>query len=226
MIPILRTCDVENMADFSRYYSGSWIGYHPSDAANIQPCYVARMLDADTAQLRPLVRNPNNQFIIEAGFPANWSFIKERIDFGTPDIGMMPDGPTILFCSYTTPRVAKKGYRSRDTRTNEFNTWDIRRKYVSPAAGDRYDWTWFAFNPEYLTLEQAEIRLANGESVGVPISRTLGVYTSPKFKNSLLAYKRWTVGHVITPNLIQIKREYEDYEEDIARQTGAEVIVG
>jgi hypothetical protein len=163
---------------------------------------------------------------MEAGFAASWDDIKEHVDFGVPDIGMMPDGPTVLFCSYATPRIARKGYRARDTRTADFNNWDIRKKYLARNSGDRYDWTWFAFNPEYVTLEQAEDKITKGEVVGVPLSRTLGVYSLPKSKHSLLAYKRWTIGHVLSPFLVQIHKEYRDYEEDIARQTGAEVIVG
>lgn len=226
MTPIQRSCDVENLTDFVRYYNGSWVGWHPSDAAHIMPCHVGGQVNATQFQLRPLGKRENDQFFLDTPFLATWEELQGHIDFGAPDIGMMQDGPTVLFCSYSTPRVAKKGFRGRDTRTTEFNHWDIRRKYTSNGSRDRYDWIWFAFNPEYKSLEEIEDRLAKGEAVGLPLSRTLGVYSVPKFKNSILAYKRWTVGHVVSPYLINLKREYGDYEEDIARQTGAEVIVG
>lgn len=225
MIPIQRSCDVENIGDFGRYYQQSWVGWHSTDSATIQPCFVVGLLDGANAALRFLNRGENNTFTLQDRFPATWSNIRDHIDFGVPDIGIMPDGPTILFCSYTSPRQARKGFRSRETRLADFNSWDIRKKYSRPP-GDRYDWTWFAFNPEYKTLEQAEDILAKGEKVGVPLSRTLGVYTSPKYKNSLLAYKRWTIGHVVNPFLVQLRQQYSDYEEDIARQTGAEVVIG
>ena len=90
---------------------------------------------------------------------------------------------------------------------------------------DKYEFIWFAFNPEYKSLEQAEDLLNKGEKVGVPLSRTLAVYSQPKVRYSLLAYKRWTVGHIVSPYLIHLKQEYRDYEEDINKQTGAEVIV-
>lgn len=226
MIPCQRFCDVENIGDFSRYYQGAWVGYHVSDSIFIQPCYVGGMVDGNHVQLRPLT-NTEGKFTIANGFNINWENLKSRTDFGVPDIGMLPEGPTASFCSYATPRAAKKGFRSRDVRVADFNTWEIRRRYVSRSPGnERYDWTWFVFNPEYVTLEQAEDKLNKGEAVGIPISRTLAVYSLPKFKNSLLAYKRWTVGHIVNPFLIHLKREYADYEHDIARQTGAEVIVG
>ena len=225
MIPIQRSCDVENLADFNRYYAASWVGWHPTDSAYISPCYVGPMLDGEHIQLRPLAKE-GDKYLVGTGWPVTWTDLKERIDFGLPDIGMLQDGPTILFCSYTTPRAAKKGFRARDIRVAEFNNWSIRKKHTLKHSNDRYDWTWQSFNPEYYSLGQAEDRLTKGETVGAPLSRTLGVYSQAEFKHSLLAYKRWTVGHVVTPYLIHLKREYEDYEEDIAHQTGAEVIVG
>jgi len=138
---------------------------------------------------------------------------------------MIPDGPTVRFCTYTSPRAAKKGFRPRDIKAASFNNCEIRQKYAE-GPPDRYEWVYFAFNPEYQGLERAENALLNGESVGLSLSKNLAIYSHPKFKNSLLAYKRWTVGHVVSPYLLNIKREYADYEEDIARQTGAEVLVG
>lgn len=226
MIPIKRTCDVENIGDFNRYYNNSWVGWHSKETETITPCYVGGMVDADRLQLSPLTKIDSGH-IIGKSFQVSWAQLNEQVDFGMPDIGMMPDGPSITFRSYATPRVARKGFRFRETKTTDFNHWDIRKKYTAriDRGGERYDLTWFAFNPEYLTLEQAEDKLNKGEMVGLPLSRTLGVYSIANSKHSLLAYKRWTVGHVISPYLINIKREYGDYEEDIALQTGAEVIV-
>lgn len=226
MVPVQRQCDVENLNDFCRYYQQAWVGWHPTDSADISPCFVNGMLDERRAILRLLSKAEGNAFFMGAPFNATWSNIREHVDFGVPEIGMIQDGPTIAFCSYSTPRQARKGFRCRDARIATFNSWQIRKKYLINVGGDRHDWTWFAFNPEYLSLERAEDRLAKGEAVGIPLSRTLGVYSLPSYKHSLLAYKRWTVGHVLSPELIHLKSEYEDYEEDISRQTGAEVIVG
>lgn len=221
-----RSCDVENLADFNRYYQASWVGRHSDNLNYVQPCYVSGFETPESVRLRPLTKQENGNFVVEAGFPINWETLKRSVDFGMPDIGMMQDGPTVIFRSYATPRAAKKGYRSGEPRKEEFNHWAIQKKYTVRNTGERYDWVWFAFNPAYNTLAEAEAKLAKGEAVGVPLSRTLGVFSSPKYENSLLAYKRWVVGHVVSPYLVHLKREYGDYEEDIARQTGAEVIVG
>lgn len=228
MMPVQRSCDVETIGDFSRYYGNSWVGWHDEKLDYVKPCFVGGQIDGANVALRALVKTDSvDQFRIEPHFPASFDTLKNSIDFGVPDIGMMQDGPTILFFSYTTPRVAKKGYRSREAMTADFNSWDIRKKYNWKSnIMERYDFIWNAFNPQYFTLEQAEEKLSGGELVGIPISRTVGIYSSPRFKFSLLAYKRWTIGHVISPYLVQLKREYADYEEDIVRQTGAEVIVG
>lgn len=226
MLPTQRSCDVESLADFSRYYATSWVGHHPKDKNCIDPCYVGGMLTEKHVQLRPLRKQDDGKFIVEGGFPLTWDELQEQVDFGIPDIGMQPDGPTFVFCSYTTPRHAKKGYRSREVQESDFNKWEIRKKYIPANVREKYDWVWHAFNPEYSTFEKAEEKLRNGEAVGIPLSRTLGIYSSPSSKNSLLAYKRWTVGHIVSPELIHLKREYGDYEGDIVRQTGVEVIVG
>jgi hypothetical protein len=225
MIPIQRTCDVENIGDFNRYYQGSWVGWR-RDEDKITPGYVAGLSDIDRVSIRPLLKQENGKFLIGGGVGLSWESLKDTIDFGTPEIGMVPDGPTVLYCSYDTPRVAKKGYRSRDPHTTDFNGYKIKKRYNPSLVSERQDWIWFAFNPEYPTLEQAEEKLTEGKAVGLPLSRTIGVYTLPSFQHSLLAYKRWTVGHVVHPQLIRLKREYADYEEDIARQTGAQAVVG
>jgi hypothetical protein len=225
MIPVQRSCDVETLADFSRYYTQSWVGWHPTDSTYISPCYVGGLVDGEHVQLRPLSKE-EDKYLLGEGWLVTWTELKEHLDFGIPDIGMMQDGPTILFCSYTTPRAARKGLRIREVRVADFNNWAIRKKHSLRHNNDRYDWIWSSFNPEYSTLEQAEDKINRGEIVGCPLSRTLGVYSLAKYRHSLLAYKRWTVGHIVTPYLIHIKKEYADYEEDIARQTGAEVLVG
>lgn len=221
MIPIKRSCDVENLADFARYYQGAWVGWH-GDKEEITPCLVNRLLTADDIQLRPLSKDG----YIQTAFAANLEKLKERIDFGLPDIGMVVDGPTVVFSSYMTPRTPKKGYRSRDLAVHPFNHWRIKTKYSQRFGVDRFDFTWFAFNPEYKTLEQANAELSEGKAVGIPVSRTLALYTMPEFKHSLLAYKRWTVGFVDPRNIVHLKPEYADYENDILKQTGSKVLVG
>lgn len=226
MVPIQRSCDVENLADFSRYYAGSWVGWHPTDAVHTTPCYVGHLLDPDHIQLRPLSKIETGQIMLDSTWAPSWDDIKSHIDFGLPEIGMAPSGPTVVFSSYNTPRSPKKGYRARDTKLSEFNSHDIRKKYPSSRnALDRNDWVWFAFNPEYLDLQRALTTLEEGQAVGLPLSNTLGAYCLSKFRYPLLAYKRWTIGYISNHKLVYIKSPYADYEEDIIRQTGAEVVI-
>lgn len=221
-----RSCDVENMGDFGRYYNSGWVGWHDPKSDSIQPCYVAGIVEPEVIALRPLTKLSGERFSIGGQFPVAWGALKKELDFGLPDIGMFQDGPTVVYTSYATPRSPKKGFRARDMFVSEFNGWDIRKKYVAPRGGERYDWVWNAFIPTYSSLEDAENDLAKGLVVGRPLSRTLGVYSLASFKHSLLAYKRWTVGHVLNPAVVQLKPEYGDYEETIASQLGVKVIVG
>lgn len=219
-----RTCDVENLTDFSRYYSGAWINWNRNEKESY-PCYVGGLDTTQTIALRPLSRKENGYFV-ELPFTTSWDELKEKAEFGVPSIGMMPDGPTISFCSYYTLRAPKKGFRSRDLSISDFNSWEIAKKYSKNSMDDRKDRVWFAFKPEYSTLEQAQEKLSKGEAVGIPININVGIYSLPKFKYPLLAYKRWTVGYLESPNLIHLKKQYADYEEYLANHTNAKVIVG
>lgn len=226
MLPIQRSCDVENILDFIRYYQSSWVGWHPEDVDKIYPCFVGGIsLNHDSVTLRSLIKTEDGKINLDTTLTSTWKDLNERIDFGLPDIGMIQEGPTVAFCSYSTPRMAKKGYRTRDAKITNFNDWEIRNKYISNSEIDKYASIWSIFNPKYVSLEEAEEQLSKGSIVGTPLSRTLGVYSLPKFEHSLLAYKRWTIGYVVNPFLIHIRKEYADYEEDIASQTGAEVVV-
>lgn len=214
-----RECDVETLNDFSRYYTSSWVGWHDKDKDYVTPISVSYPINEESIGFRPLSR----ELTVGPAFGLTLAQMKEQIDFGVPDIGMIPEGPTIKYHSYTTPRAPSKGFRPRNLRNYEFNSWDIRKKYQLD--GNEYARVFFAFNPSYSTLSEAEVKLVEGSAVGVALSRTLGVYSSPKYVYSLLAYKRWTVGHILSPYLIQLKEEFSAYEEDISKQTGAEVIV-
>jgi hypothetical protein len=224
MIPISRACDVETIQDFSRYYGNSWVGWHPTDAAHIQPMYVGSMRNNNTEVTVRALSKLSTGFEVEGYTYINWQDLKDHIDFGLPPIGMYREGPTFVYAAYSSPRSPRKGYRPRDLHLCEFNSWAIRKNYAR-GSRDSYDWVWHTFNPEYPPLAKAIETLNSGESVGVPISRTLGVYTLPNYRYPMLAYKRWNVGYVVDYATIMISRQFGDYAGDIANQTGAKVTV-
>lgn len=223
MIPIQRSCDVENLADFSRYYGNSWIGWHPTDAAHISPAFVGGMQARDVVFLRFLSKTGAGEFTLGNHELTEWKSILEHIDFGLPPVGLCVDGPTISYGSYASPRTPKKGYRPNDVIFSYFNNWNIRSKYTRPGRLN-YDNVWEVFNPEYKSFPEALASLSKGDVVGIPISRTIGMYTIPKYKYPMLAYKRWTVGYVMDAYTIYVKAQYSDYANEIYRQTGAKVI--
>lgn len=223
MIPISRACDVENISDFARYYQNSWVGWHSPDSDFIIPAMVSAPGVLDTVHLR-LLRKEKDDFSVDRASIVSWKSLLESIDFGIPEIGMFQDGPTLSYFSYSSPRAARKGFRPRELTDTTFNRWAIRKRYVH--GRDMYDKIWHAFNPTYKSLADAVKALDEGERVGVPISKIMGVYTLPKYKTPIFAYKRWSIGHVENSDLIQIKSPFADYATEIERQTGAKVVVG
>lgn len=223
-----RDCDVENLEDFSRYYSNGWVGWNNSDSPTISPALVGPQGRRNTINIRFLSKTNTG---LEIGPYQEFDFnkLKAHIDFGRPDIGMMPDGPTIVYLSYATPRQAHKGYRTREVYVEESNSFDLK-KYYAPNrphrnGGERYDWIWSAFNPEYKTFKRVLSDLQEGVNVGGTFGRNLAAYTLSDAQNPLLMYKRWTVGHIVSSELIRINRKYLGYIEDIRDKTKVEVQV-
>lgn len=177
--------------------------------------------------MRPLSKLPDGEIYLNPQMEVPWKDALQLLDFGVPDVGMTADGPTVVYCSYNSPRQPRKGFRPREMSVTDFNGWAIRNKYAlthaSPTGG--YPWIWFTFNPEYPTLARAQDLLESGEKIGVALSRTIGVYSSPRHRYSLLAYKRWTVGYILDPSSIFIMPQYEDYAIEISRLTGAKVSI-
>jgi hypothetical protein len=223
----MRACDVENLADFYRYYSNSWVGWHPSDSPHISPVVVGPIERGNiNINLRQLGKTAKGGYTLSDYFQTTWAKLIEHTEFGRPDIGMLKDGPTILFASYTTPRSPHKGFRVRELTLENFNSWDIRSQYTTGVkTTDRYEWIWDVFNPLYPKFGDAYEELQNGKKVGVALSRTLGIFTQAKASKPLLAYKRWTLGYVDNAKTVVIHRMYEDYAAEIKRQTGVEVQV-
>jgi len=138
---------------------------------------------------------------------------------------MIQDGETLSFLGWSTPRNPRKGFRLNEITTTEFNTYETGGKKAKKGAYDtyKYPWVWQCFNPSYTPFRDALIQLQEGDKVGVPISRVVGLYTLPNSVHPLVAYKRWTIGYVVTEAHVRIFRAYTDYEGEIHKQTGAEV---
>lgn len=220
-----RPHDVENMADFSRYYANSYVGYRGSDSAHVNPAMVGPLERGNNSILIRCLEKMDKGFNMGAYFSIDWNTLKKQIDFGRPDIGMLDDGPTVIFASYNTPRQAHKGFRIRELQMEQFNGWDIRGQYrAAYPSNDRYEWLWTVYNPDYRRLKEAYDDIQSGKRVGQALSRMIGIYSVAKSPHPLLAYKRWTVGYMENPTLIRVFPLYQAYSEDIKRQTGAEVL--
>lgn len=219
-----RSCDVESLQDFSRYYNGGWVGFYNKDGT-VGPASVGRD-GANHVNLRVLGVVGENRYQAIADHDLSFKELKESIDFGRPEIGMMEDGPTIVYLSYHTPRQAHKGFRTRELAVDEFNNNDLRDMHIPerPArGGERHDWVWKAFNPSYTPFAAAFDQLQQGKRVGVPVSTRIGLYLYPDSVCPVVAYKRWTVGYAPDPKSLRIYRKFMDYSEDLTAQTGAEV---
>lgn len=219
---ITRQCDVETVQDFARYYASSYVGWHGRLKEAVSPAYISN-LSGDRVLMRFLSKDDSRINMSEAE-EVTFKDIKEHVDFGRPTLGLTKDGPTIIFLSQSTPREGRKGLRVRESKIHEFNSFEIQSYYLRPATySDRLDWVWSGFNPIYTPFQEALKQLESGSTLGVPLTKDLGLYTLPKSPYPLVSYKRWTVGYVRSSALIYLYSFYADYEQYIRNRTEVEV---
>lgn len=219
-----RTCDVEHTQDFHRYYTNGWLGMNLPGAAHVTPVLIAAA-QADIVAVKQLSKGLEGGFVLSKYTNYPWQDFQRMAQFGRPDIGMIRLGPSVCFTSFSTPRNAHKGFRPGEIRQYDFNSWQIREKVALGRSRDNYDTVWQAFNPNYPSVYDGWKQLEAGEAAGVPLTRTFALYTVPDCPHPLLAYKRWTIGHMPYPNLVRLNRPFEEYRADVARKLNIEVQV-
>jgi hypothetical protein len=221
---ITRLCDVENEVDFNRYYQASWVGWHGKQDSPV-PVLIGGHIGVNPAGVRILgLRFLGPEGVLGDYESFTYEEVKAHIDFGRPRVGMVKDGPTLVFLSTNTPREPHKGLRPRTLRVHEFNRFELRNWHpVRSRYDERLDWVKSIFNPKFPTIPDALKQLEEGKEVGIPINLTMGLYTIPGSAHPLFAYKRWTVGYVLNAQQVCIYDNYLDYAEEIRRQTGLEV---
>lgn len=219
---ITRECDVENIADFARYYAASFVGWHDRNQQNVIPANIGR-LDGASIQVR-FLNKENAPFSISEVKYFKFQELKEHIDFGRPRLGIVEDGPTIAFLSQTSPREPRKGLRIRDAHYIGFNGWETRNLLARHNPyNERLEWIWAAFNPQFTPFKEALAKLNSGERIGVALSQDIGLYTKPQILYPLIAFKRWTVGYIRSEVLAILHPSFADYEQEIRNITGTEV---
>lgn len=189
----------------------------------VVPAYVGSpSADLKESGIKLLDKSPDGKWTTGSWQWADLTTLKEKIDFGKPDIGMTPDGPTMVYLAYSTPRAPLKGLRTREARVNHFNTNDIRG-YINPMGGDRYDWIDFSFNPHFATVDEAWEQINKGEKVGVPLNRFMGIFSTKSERYPLFAYKRWSVGYMPESNRVILNPTYSEYASTISSRLGITV---
>lgn len=210
----MRPRDVENIADFLKYYTNSWVGWRQEDGT-ISPCVVGSSGSTATASLKSMTKK-DNSFNIGSWNTYTLKDLDDNVDFGTPIMGMTPDGPTTVFLSNSTPRVGQKGLRIQNSQVTQFNESNLKG-YRTPRNRDKYDWIYFSFNPIYKEPDLAYAELTDGTNVGVALSQRVALYTDPAFKYPIVAYKRWIVGYMPTRKDLVINTKYNEYVEEIRK---------
>jgi hypothetical protein len=213
-------CDIETEADLIRYYSHGWMGLNGIKDGKVLP------FSPRTNQHGLITGTLLNEELRTDVYGIRWSDLLIQGSFGRPDLGMLHNGPTVVFAAHKAVRNSARGHRNDKTTFHDFNMWDCREQlkgHLPCRSATRYDLIWEVFNPRYEPLDKAIKILEDGEGAGVPISRNYALYVNKDSKHPLLAYKRWTIGFVPRAKSAILDENYREYAEDIEKNTGMEI---
>lgn len=214
---IKRECDVETPRDFLRYYLHGFLGFPRPDLGVIFPF---TPVNADDRVVLGRILQKDGEKYSYAEAAHQWPLFRELVHFGRPNVGMVHDGPSVVYLSYRSERNSARGLRLDRAVFHDFNNWYLRKQpgRVPPNTNSRHDLVWESFNPNYSSVSAAWQRLNDGKTTGVPLSLHYGAYTVPDGRFPLLAYKRWTIGHLTGPETVSIHRKFHEYQPDIQRR--------
>lgn len=202
----LRPCDVENMSDFHRYYHSCYVGIPRN--GKVSPGLVISC--GETNSLLQVITKQQDGSVIPVNEQIDFINLKSNSLFSRPLLGMISVKDRLMYQSVKGERAPKKGYNPRSTSHKVFLGWDVSTKIQVPRTAD-YDVVWTTYNPEYVGFREAFHKLANGDSVGLATSRNTGLFNPQDSEYPLIAYKRWTIGHMRSPNEAVLPNSFSDY---------------
>jgi hypothetical protein len=240
-----RPIDVESSSDFVRYYSGGWIGWIdespavgaplPRDAPIIPLLYSTAKggglyfqhitRDGESA-LASQERSGEGLYALNDGvFVLSWDELLKHATFGCPPIGMIRNGEEVIYGSTLAERQWRRGLHLDRVSFHAFNRWHLRERLGPFVEVGRtsLNVVWQIFNPEYQSFLQAFTNLQQGEVVGTALSRCWGMYTVPNSPCPMIAYKKWSLGFVPSPNEIVLAEQYLDYRSELEERFGVRI---
>lgn len=201
---IFQPCDVENIEDFSRYYSGSFMPFR-GNVYQISRPYGGRVV---------LIDRRAEVLQVE------WEVFARHSSFGIPTLGIRNLGPTICWL-YTAPaRNSNRGYIPNHCFMTQFNSWEHRR-FPKPGLAS-FETAHEVYFPKFYGTSEALDLLGSGERVGCAINENVGLFTTDRHKFPLIAFKRQTVGYM--DGEPHIKAKFERVFKSICKGLGVSTI--
>ena len=214
-----KPCDVETLDDFGRYYGQlgkQAFGYlHPEYGCTVPAKYMGGGKSGGDMIIGPLRQLEKGKFAWDDSkiIRVKWDTFKKYADFGIPKVGMVQVGGELAYGAIAGERNSNRGLNLERVKFYDFSHWHLREKY-----GPSLPWfdfqdsiLWQVFTRPYVRLAEAHRMLSNGEAVGVPIHPNFGLYTLPDRSFPSLAYKRWTIGYMSSPDDVRLYPEFYAY---------------
>ena len=208
-----------NYDDFSRYWSGTYIGIKSEES--IRPFYVSDIGDRQVQGVYLAHKGSKTEHAVLSWEDMNVS----STVFKTPPPNMVTDGKGVVYISMSPVRQWKKGYVTGRTRTHVYSPFSQAFKKATgftSASADNNKLIWNLFNPAYYTLKELEPKLQAGKLFGGPLCNTMALCISEKHHDSMLLYKEQFIGEykegkmVLYPNMLP-------YADHVQRELQVEV---
>lgn len=192
-------CDVENADDFWNYYNSSWI------LVNDEPHKVSRLAGQGAFELIGLDTGRKVLTLNE---------LKKIAVFGKPLLGNVAWGSSYVYLYTKGIRTAHKGLMYDDSLSyTAFNDYYTSTRLGEPEFNIQdFRAVREVFSPTYSTYSGAFHSLQIGESLGIPVSRTIGLFTVPNSSFPLVSYKAQQVGWAPDHNTVVLQDQYKDYD--------------
>lgn len=217
------TPDVETVADFGRYYRGSYIPV--MQEGKLVPFQVS-INDGEYILGQFLTRNADGTIQRRDSAAIRWKDFVKIARFGAPEVGMVDLGPTVVYVYLRPERQWGRGYLPQNLNVVNFNGWDAREKLPARFFEPHSELLMYSLIcPEHKKPKEAINQLTEGSRIGCSITNRLGLYIQKNSPSIMVAYRRNTVGYIDgTMQTVRLDPLFAPNAAYIARNLNMEVV--
>lgn len=216
-----KPCDVETLQDFAKYYGQGMnrqvFGIYDEKHKTTVPAHYISGGETRPMTIVPMRKQEDKTFALQWDethpMSVSWEECKKLADFGIPKVGMVQVGSEIAYGSMAGDRNSARGLDLNRIAWTDFNHWYLRKNYGPTVPTHHFfmEILWQVYTREYPSVGTAWNDVMMGKAIGVAVHPNFGLYTLPDCAAPILAYKKWSVGHLPSPHYVILHPKFVDY---------------